>query len=92
MLHLIIKNLYEQKIYWKPHDINFLCWAFYYVNGGSKVDVNVSQLMHCLIYYDNLTAFVIINQRTRLMKSLVSCFKSNGIIALKKHVLDVLDV
>jgi hypothetical protein len=38
-------------------NINFLCWAFYYVNGGSKVDVNVSQLMHCLIYYNNLTSF-----------------------------------
>jgi len=85
MLHLIIKKLYEQIFYWKPHDINFLCQAFYYVNGGSKVDVNVSQLMHCLIYYNNLTSFIIINQRTRLMKSLVSCFKSSGIlIALKK--------
>ncbi len=51
------------------------------------MDVNISQLMHCLlICYNNLTCFVIINQRTRLMKTLMSYFKSNCIIGLKKHV------
>jgi hypothetical protein len=45
MLHLIIKKKNMNKEFiGNLMNINSLCWAFYYVNGGSKVDVNVSTI------------------------------------------------
>jgi hypothetical protein len=44
-------------------------------------------LMHaCVVYYNKPMFFTIFNQRTRLKKGLVFNFKSNCIIALRKHV------
>jgi hypothetical protein len=49
--------------------VEILCWAFYYVNDGSKVNVNVPQLICFAIYYHRLVSFAILNQRTRLRKT-----------------------
>jgi hypothetical protein len=46
--------------------LEILCWVFYYVNDGSKVNVNVPQLMHFVVYYDSPVSFAIFNERTRL--------------------------
>jgi hypothetical protein len=48
-LHLIMKILHEPIISWKLRGRHSPCWAFYCVNDGSKVDVNVSQLMRYVI-------------------------------------------
>jgi hypothetical protein len=63
-----MKNLHEQKISQKPYGRNFMCLGIYCVNDGSKVDVNVPQLMHYVIFYNNLMSSKIFNQRTRLKK------------------------
>jgi hypothetical protein len=47
--HVILKKLHEQRI--KPPGRNSLCWAFYCVNDGSKVDVNILQLICCMVCY-----------------------------------------
>ncbi len=83
-LHLILKKLHQQIIHQKPYGRNFICWSSYCVNCGSKVDVNVLQLMFFMVCYNSLMSFLY--QRTRLKKGLVFYFKSNGIIVLKKHV------
>jgi hypothetical protein len=41
--------------------VEILCWEFYYVNDGSKVNVNVPQLMRFVVYYDSLVSFAIFN-------------------------------
>jgi hypothetical protein len=41
--------------------VEILYWAFYYVNDGFKVYVNVPQLMHFIVYYDSLVSSTIFN-------------------------------
>ncbi len=48
--------------------VKILGWAFYYVDDGSKVNVNVPKLMCFVVYYDSLVSFAIFNQRIRLRK------------------------
>jgi len=58
---------------------------FFCINNESKVDVEIPQIIHCMLCYEKLINFAILKQRARSRKGLVSCFK-NGIIVLKKHV------
>jgi hypothetical protein len=81
-----MKILHEHIINCKPHGINLFCWAFYCVDDRSKLDVDIPQLICCVISYNNPMSFAIFNQRTRLKKGLVFYFKNNGLIALKKHL------
>ncbi len=50
------------------------------------MDVSVPQLMRYVICYNNLVVSIVFNHGRRLRKGLVFYFKSNGIIALRKHV------
>jgi hypothetical protein len=59
---------------------------FFCINDESKVDVEIPQIMHYMLCYEKLISFAILKWRARLRKGLVSYFKSNGIIVLKKHV------
>jgi hypothetical protein len=34
---------------WHPHNRNALCWSFYCVNDNLIVNLNVIQMMHCLL-------------------------------------------
>jgi hypothetical protein len=52
-LHLILEKLHLQGISCKPHNRNYLCWTFYYVNDGSKMNVNALELMCCMVCYNN---------------------------------------
>jgi hypothetical protein len=52
-LHLILENLHLQGISCKPHGRNYLSWTFYYVNDGSKMNVNASQLICCMVCCNN---------------------------------------
>jgi hypothetical protein len=70
-LHLIVKKLHEQRFSWKLHGINSLYPTFYFVNDGSKMNVDVPQLMCCVICYNNVVFFIVFNQRGRLTKGLV---------------------
>jgi hypothetical protein len=63
--------------------VEVLCWAFYYVNDGSKVNVNVPQLMRFLVItiVQWLLQFL-----TKGQDCIMFYFKSDGIITLRKHV------
>jgi hypothetical protein len=34
-----LQELHVQRKNWRGHNINFLCWAFYYVNDGKEVEI-----------------------------------------------------
>jgi hypothetical protein len=44
-----LKKLHVQRLFWKPHKKNDLCWTFYYVNDNKEVDLTSFQIMHCII-------------------------------------------
>jgi hypothetical protein len=73
-----------QRLLWKPHGRNAICWAFYEVNDNKLVDGKVSQIMQCFLCYKILVPF---NPKTKLRKGLISSYKMNGITTLKKHVV-----
>jgi hypothetical protein len=60
--------------------------GFFCISDQSKVDVQVPQVMHCMLCYEKLVDPTILGQKIRLKKELVSYFKCNGITTLKKHV------
>jgi hypothetical protein len=59
---------------------------FFCINNESKVDVEIPQIIHCMLCYEKLISFTILKWRARSRKGLVSYFKNNGTIVLKKHV------
>lgn len=78
------KKLNVQINKWKNHNRNAICWAFYCINDNQKVDVKVSQTMRCILCYNNL----VLNVIYKLKQGKVYLYNTtNGIIALKKHVL-----
>ncbi len=70
-------QLHEQKKKWWPHNQNSLCWSFYYINDGAKVDNKVPKLMRCHVCYPN--QITITNSKTKLRKRIISYFENNGI-------------
>jgi hypothetical protein len=65
----IFKNsaqLHKQKNIWWPHNQNSLCWYFYYINDGAKVDDKVHQFMKCHVCYPNQITITI--SKTQLRK------------------------
>jgi hypothetical protein len=45
----ILQKLQIQRKKWLPYNKNALCWSFYCINDNSKVNVDVPQMMHCLL-------------------------------------------
>jgi hypothetical protein len=35
----ILRKLHAQRLFWKPHSIDVLCWAFYCLNDNKKVNL-----------------------------------------------------
>jgi hypothetical protein len=54
------------------------------VNGGKEVEATSHKVMKCILCYDDVVN--IPNPRTRKRKGLITCYKTYGIIDLKKHV------
>ncbi len=75
--------MHLQREKWRGHDKNALCWSFFIVNDNNIVDENKLQIMRCMICHVN---FVPYNLRITKRKGIITYFKKNGIIALKKHV------
>jgi len=61
-----------------------LCWIFYCVNDNVKIDLENTQIMRCIICYQEL--IIGINLRTQARKGLIFYYKTNGIMYLEKHV------
>jgi hypothetical protein len=79
-----LQKLHVQRNFWKGHNRNSLCWAFYCVNDGKEVEATSHQVMKCILCYENVVN--IPNARTKEIKGLLTYCKTYGIIALKKHV------
>jgi hypothetical protein len=58
--------------------------SLYYVNDNAKVDLVNIQIMHHIFYYKN--SVIRKNPRIQVRKGLISYYKTNGIIFLKKNV------
>jgi len=57
---------------------------FYCVNDNSKVNLDVLQMMCCLLCHPQLVVFV--NLRKQLGKGLITYYKTSGITCLQKHL------
>jgi hypothetical protein len=57
----ILQQLQTQRKKWRPHNRNALCWFLYFVNDYSKVNLDVLQLIHCLLCHSQ--PFVSVNSR-----------------------------
>jgi hypothetical protein len=68
----------------RRHNINSLCWAFYFVNDGKKIEVASHQVIRCILCYDNVIN--IPNPKIKERKGSIIYYKTYGITALKKHV------
>jgi hypothetical protein len=79
-----LKKLHAQKKSWQQHGRLSLCWIFYCVNDDAKIDFENTQIMHCIICYQE--PIIGINSKTQARKRLIFYYKTNGITSLKKHV------
>jgi hypothetical protein len=74
-----LQKLHDQRKFWRGHNRNSLCWAFYCVKDGKEVEVASHQIMKCILCYDN--AINIPNARTKKKKGLITYYKTYAIIA-----------
>ncbi len=79
-----LKKLHAQRKIWKPHGRTSLCWIFFHVNNNVEVDSVNTQIMHCILCYQN--SAIGINLGTQVRKTLIFYYKTNGITSFKKHV------
>ncbi len=49
-----LQKLHVQRNFWRGHNNNFLCQAFYCVNDGKEVEAASHQVMKCILCYDNV--------------------------------------
>ncbi len=59
----------------------FLCWNFYCVNDNEKIDLENTQIMHCILCYQELV--IKINSKTQARKRLIFYYRTNGITSQK---------
>jgi hypothetical protein len=48
-----LKILHAQRKIWKPHGKTSLCWSFYCVNDNAEIDLVNTQIMRCILCYQN---------------------------------------
>jgi hypothetical protein len=74
--------LHAQRKIWQPHGRLSLCWSFYCVNDNTQIDLENTQIKHCIFCYQE--PVIGINLKTQARKGLISYYKTNGITFLKK--------
>jgi hypothetical protein len=72
-----LKKLHAQRKIWQPHGRLFLCWSFYYVNDNTQIDFEYTQIIHCILCYQE--PIIGINSKTQGRKGLNFSYKRNGI-------------
>ncbi len=68
------------------HYYNSITWAFFKVNDNQLVNLFENQIMKCIICQNEIIPPEFLAMHTRCRKGLIAYHKSNGIIAMKKHV------
>ncbi len=61
-----------------------MCWSFYYVKDNTQIDFEYTQIIHCILCYQE--PIIGINSKTQGRKGLNFSYKRNGITSFKKHV------
>jgi hypothetical protein len=61
-----------------------LFWSFYCVDDNAKIDLENTQIMCCILCYQE--PIIGINSKIQKRKELISYYKTNEITFLKKHV------
>jgi len=49
-----LRKLHAQRLFWKLHNINALCWALLCVNDNNEVDLIALQIMRWIFCYNSL--------------------------------------
>jgi hypothetical protein len=80
---LNFQKLHAQRLFWKHEGRNAICWPFYVLNDNKPMDGKIPQIMRCHLCYRTPMLY---NPKINIRKGLISYCKSNGILALKKHV------
>jgi hypothetical protein len=62
-----LQKLHVQRKFWRGHNRNSLCWAFYCVNDGKEVEVAAHQVMRCILCYDNVVNIPNARTKERIM-------------------------
>ncbi len=70
IMNFFLQKLHVQRIFWKGHNKNSLCWAFYCVDDGKEVEAASHQAMKCILCYDNVVN--IPNARIKERKGLIN--------------------
>jgi hypothetical protein len=76
-----LKKLHAPRKSWQPHGSLSFCWNFYYVNDDAKIDLENTQIMHCILCYQKHV--IRINLKTQTRKGLIFYYKTNGITSQK---------
>ncbi len=79
----ILEQLQIQRKKWCPRNRNALCWSFYYVNDNFKMNLDVFQMMCCLLCNFQFVFFV--NPIKQLREGLISCHKISSTTCLQKY-------
>ncbi len=87
LLHQQFSKYFTHKIGFGNFGIELLsCKLFFCVNDGRSIDLVNPQLMHYIVCYNEQASPTLLAQWTRCLKGLITYFKTNVIIAMKKHV------
>jgi hypothetical protein len=79
-----VNKLHAQRSFCRKNSKTALCRAFYCVNDNKKVNIIILQIMHCILCHNN--PILNLNPKPQTRKGLFIYKKTNGIIALRKHV------
>jgi hypothetical protein len=61
-----------------------LCWSYFCVNDNVGIDLENTQIIHCILCFQELV--IGINSRIQVRNKLIFYYKTNGITSLKRHV------
>ncbi len=75
-----LRKLQAQRKSQKPHGRLSLCWNFYLVNGNAKVNLKNTQIMCCIICYQE--PIIRINLKIQAKKGLIFYYKTNQITSI----------
>jgi hypothetical protein len=71
--------------FWKPQRKKcFVYWSFFCINDNKLVNLEQPQVIICLLCYN--APINVSNPRTNARNVLITHYKTNDILSLKKHV------
>lgn len=82
----VYPKLKKQGFAWKLHNCKLMTWAFFKISNNQPIDLNVNQIMICIICNNHMCNLKILASCIECHKGFIAYYKANGIIAMKKHV------